>query len=51
MAAIIYALGFFVLIGWLALDAQTLWLKVVGFVMSGWMLLAAIIAAVRKDDN
>lgn len=51
MVAIAYALGFFVLIGWLALDAQTPWLKVIGYIMSGYMLLAAIIAAVKSEDD
>lgn len=50
MKGIIYALVFGVILGFLAMDAQTLWLKVIGWILAGWMFLAAIIAAVKKND-
>lgn len=50
MSAIIYALVFAVVLGFLAMDTQTLGLQITAAIMSAWMFLAAIIAAVRKDD-
>jgi len=50
VSPIIYALVFAVVLGFLAMDTQTLGLQITAAIMSGWMFLAAIIAAVRKDD-
>lgn len=47
MAGLIYALVFGVFLGLLSADATTEWLKVVGFILTGWMFLAAIIQAVK----
>lgn len=47
MSSVIYALVFGVFLGLLSADADTLWIKVIGWVMTSWMFLAAIIMAVR----
>lgn len=47
MSAVIYALSFGVILGLLSADATTLWLKVLGYILTGWMFLAALIQAVR----
>jgi hypothetical protein len=47
MKAVIYALVFGVILGLLSTDADTLWLKVIGYILTGWMFLAALIMAVR----
>lgn len=50
MKSIIYALVFGVVLGFLAIDTQTLGLQIVAALFSAWMFLAAIIAAAKKDD-
>lgn len=47
MVGIIYALVFGVFLGLLSADASTLWLKIPGYILSGWMFLAAIILGIR----
>lgn len=47
MTGIIYALVFGVFLGLLSADASNLWLKIPGYILSGWMFLAAIINAIR----
>lgn len=47
MKAVIYALVFGVILGLLSTDAQTPWLKVLGYILTSWMFLAALIQAVR----
>lgn len=53
MSAVIYALAFGVILGLLSADASTMWLKVLGYILTSWMFLAAIIQAVRltKQDD
>ncbi len=53
MVPVIYSLVFGVALGLLATDATTYWLKVLGWVLSSWMFLAAIIAGVQmtRDDD
>jgi predicted exporter len=53
MAAVLYALVFGVTLGLLSVDATTPWLKALGYVLTTWMFLAAILAGVRmsKDDD
>lgn len=51
MTPIIYALVFAVVLGFLAMDTQTLGLKITAAIMSAWMFLAAIIAAAKKKDD
>jgi hypothetical protein len=51
MPAIIYALVFGVLLGFLSADATTLWLKVIGYGMAAWMFIAAIISAFRMTRD
>lgn len=47
MGALAYALVFGVFLGLLSTDAVTPWIKIVGYVMTGWMFLAAIVLAIR----
>jgi len=47
MPAVIYALVFGVILGLLSTDAQTPWLKVIGYILATWMFFAALIQAVR----
>jgi len=47
MSAVIYALVFGVILGLLSTDAVTPWLKILGYILAGWMFLAALIQAVR----
>ena len=53
MGAIAYALVFGVSLGLLATDAELPWLKVIGYTLSAWMFLAAILQALRisKQDD
>lgn len=51
MVAIIYALGAGVILGLLSADADTLWLKVLGYALTVWMFLAAIITAIRMSQD
>lgn len=51
MGAVIYALGFGVFLGLLSADANTLWLKVIGYVLTAWMFTAAIITAIRMNQD
>ena len=50
MKAIIFALVFAVILGSLALDAQTLGLKIIAGLMSLYMFAAAIIEALQYDN-
>lgn len=49
MKPIIYALVFAVVLGFLAMDAQTLGLKIIAGLMSLYMFAAAIIEAIRHE--
>lgn len=53
MVAVLYALVFGVTLGLLSADATTPWLKVLGYVLTSWMFLAAIMAGFRmsRDDD
>lgn len=53
MGAVLYALVFGVTLGLLSTDATTPWLKVLGYVLTSWMFLAAIMAGVQmsRDDD
>ena len=47
MTGIAYALVFGVFLGLLSTDASTPWLKVVGYILTAWMFIAAILTAIR----
>lgn len=53
MGPFIYALVFGVFLGLLSADASTMWLKVVGYALTTWMFLAAIMAGLRmsREDD
>jgi len=51
MAALLYALLFGVTLGLLSTDASTPWLKVVGYILSAWMFVAAIVTAIRLGNK
>lgn len=47
MAGLAYALVFGVFLGFLSADAQTPWLQIIGYLMTAWMFIAAVMLAVR----
>ena len=51
MKPIIYALVFGIFLGLLTTDANSLWLKIPGYIMTAWMFLAATILATRLNKD